>query len=153
MVQEVPCVSVIERARSNGLGAVDNAAAAESQDTVNAVFLADPDALAHGAYFGIGLNAAEVNMRNAAAVELGDCIVINAVALDRSAAEYYEDLCALLRDLGAELFYLALAEMDGCRDRVGKVFHKIFLSDYVICVITINTKRFIWLFRKRQRLS
>ena len=68
-VVELPHVGVLGQAVGDGLGGVDDAAAAHSQDKVYALFFAQLDALIHQRQPGVGHHAAQLHIRNSLALQ------------------------------------------------------------------------------------
>ena len=107
----IPHVAVIESADADALGGVDDAAAADGEQEVDALALDDLDALAHVLHAGVGLSAAEVNGGDALVLDVLADAVKEPAADHAAAAVDYEDLGRAL--LGAELadiLLLVLAE-------------------------------------------
>ena len=84
--EEVPEVPVIGHAEADGLGGIDDGAAAHGQEEVHILPAADLDALVDLAAAGVGLNAGELEVGNALGLQRGGHGVIGAVALDGAAA-------------------------------------------------------------------
>ena len=121
---EIPGVAVIAGAGGNGLGAVNDAAAAQGQHAVQPVLAAQLHALADGGDTGVGLHAAQLDPFDAVLLQLGRCAVIHAVALDAAAAVDHQHPAGTAGDLTAQLADLALTEMDHRGNGIGEIFHR-----------------------------
>ena len=129
----VPDVAVIERADADALGGVDDAAAADGQQEVDALAFDDLDALAHVLHAGVGLSAAEINGGYARFLDVLPHAVQQAAAHDAAAAVDDEDLGGAL--LGAELadiLLLVLAEHELGRAVESEVVHLLTSIFYIL---------------------
>ena len=121
---EVPGVAIIAGAGGDGLGAVDDAAAAQSQHAVQTVLTAQLHALADGGDAGIGLHAAQLDPFDVVLLQLGHGAVIHAVALDAASAVDHQHPAGPAGDLPAQLADLSLAEVDHRGNGIGEIFHR-----------------------------
>lgn len=123
---KVPGIAVVQSTGSNGLGAVDDAAAAQGQHAVQSVLAAQLHAFADGGDAGIGLHAAQLDPLDPVLPQLSGGAVIDAVALDAAAAVDHQHPAGPGGHLAAQFFDLSLAEVDHRGDRISKVFHGSF---------------------------
>ena len=117
---DVPCIAVVEKARSDEFRTVDDRPAADSQQEVHLPLFAQRNGFAQGLDRRIRLDAPELDQ--IAAFECGDDLIVDAVTLDASAAEGQHDAFSggnELRQTGD----LALAENQFGRIVIDEVVH------------------------------
>ena len=121
---DVPCIAVVEKARSDEFRTVDDRPAADSQQEVHLPLFAQRNGFAQGLDRRIRLDAPELDQ--VAAFECGDDLIVDAVTLDASAAEGQHDAFSggnELRQTGD----LALAENQFGRIVIDEVVHGEYL--------------------------
>ena len=120
---EIPRIPVKARAARDGLGAVQNTAAAHGKDDLDAILLAQPRAFQHaGIVFRVGLDAGEFGDFEVFAQKVVD-FLIQADFLDTSSAVSEEHFMAVsFEDLG-ELGDDALAENDARGGTIFEILH------------------------------
>ena len=120
---EIPHIAIVAGTGGNGLGAVDHAAAAQRQHTVQFVGTAQLHALADRDNAGVGLHAAKLHPLDAVGFHLLHRTVIHAVALNAAAAVHHQHAAGTAGDLLAQLADLTLAEMNHRGDIERKILH------------------------------
>ena len=124
-LEDLPEIIPVYHAQRNGLGRIDDAAAAHCQEEVRTLCLCLFQALFHQRQAGIGLYAAKLNKGNARIVELCHHDIIQAGTLYAPAAVHQHNLGATV------LFYLFgnLLFSPFAKDNVGihvvlEIFHQ-----------------------------
>ena len=122
--EEVPEVPVVAHAHADGLGGIDDAAAAQGQQEVHALLAAKLDALIHLAAAGVGLDAGQLHIRQLCLGQGGGDGVIGAVFLHGAAAVDQQHLAAAeAAHQCAGVFLLPVAEGKEGGSIEGKVIH------------------------------
>ena len=121
---KVPHVTRITCAGSNGLRGIDNAAAAESKNKVNALVARQRNALVDRAQQWIGLHALKLNMVEQRTVERIEHARQQPRALDRATAKQHKHLgAAVMRDKPARLALGTMTEHKVCGQAVREILH------------------------------
>ena len=123
--EEVPEVPAVQRAEADGLGGVDDAAAAHRQQEVHPGLPDQVDALVDLAAAGIGVDAGELGEGDARLVQGGGHGVIGAVAVDGAAAgDQQHPGTAEPAHQGAGVFLLPVAEGKQGGGVEGEIVHR-----------------------------
>ena len=122
--EQLPHILLDARAVGDRLGRVDDAAAAHGEDPVDALLLAQRNALAHQADLGIGAHAAQLDMLDARRIQRR-LHAVDEPAFDRAGAAEMQQhpLRAALGELGAHLLLGAAAEHEMGRRNEFEVLH------------------------------
>ena len=120
---EVPDVVVDDRAHRDRLGRIDHAAAADRQNEVELLLLADPDAFVDQAEARVRLDPAEFDPRDAGGAERRLDAIEQAGSLHAAAAEVQQDPLGAGGGFGADAVFGAAAEHDLGRIAEVKVVH------------------------------
>ena len=125
VIVEIPDVAVHAHAVADGLGRVDDAAAADGKDEVNAFLFAQVDALIDEGEMRVGDDAAKLDMRDVRRVEGRFDLVEQAAAARALTAEMNQNLFAALRaDEVADLLMGIFAEIDVGRGVIAEIAHE-----------------------------
>ena len=131
-VIEIPGVAAVGKAIADGLGRVDDAAAAHGQEEVDALLPAKLQALPYQADAGVGHHAAQLHMGDPRRVQGGLHPVQKPGALDAATAVVDEDLGAPLGlDQLAHLVHCSLSEDYLSRGKVLKIHHNAFPPAFI----------------------